>query len=80
MKIYVDEINTMSSEELANSIVMRACKDYKRAVNKVNKDPYDISQLIIKTEIEEFFLADWFCVLTDLDGEIVLNRLNQSLE
>ena len=32
-------------EDLANVIIVRAAKDYKRAVRKLRKDPEDINSL-----------------------------------
>ena len=31
-------------------------------------------------QIEEFFLSDWFCLLSDIDGAVVLNTLRNSPE
>ena len=67
-------------EDLANAIIVRAAKDYKRAVRKLRKDPEDINSLIRIVEIEDFFRSDWFMILTDLAGETLLNRLKQSLK
>ena len=53
-------------EELANAIVLRAVKDYRMA-----KSPDQ------KKKLEEFFLSDWYKVLTSLDGAMLLQKLKE---
>ena len=40
----------------------------------------EIDRLLIEVEIlgiEMFFLSDWFCMLTDVDGGMILERLKK---
>ena len=53
-------------EELANAIVLQAVKDYRMA-----KSPGEIKKL------EEFFLSDWYKVLTSLDGTMLIRKLKE---
>ena len=49
---------------LANAIIEQAADDYRRSKNYQEK-----------TAIKKFFLSEWFSVLTDLDGKMILRRL-----
>lgn len=80
MELYFLKATDRQFEDLGNSVIARAAKDYKRAVRLLKKDPEDLESIIIKEEIEEFFLSDWFNVLTNLDGNNLLRRLKKSLQ
>lgn len=64
-------------ENLANAIIMQAVKDWRNAARRVNKKLTNYQARKIKREIEAFLLSDWFKVLTDIDGEMILNRLRE---
>ena len=51
-------------ELLANAIILQAVKDYRHT--------YSPQQ---RTEIKRFFRSDWFKVLTRVDGEMIIARL-----
>ena len=51
---------------LADAIIKRAVKDYRRA-----KMPED------RNEIERFFLSDWFATLANADSRVLMDRLEQ---
>ena len=51
-------------ELLANAIIMQAVKDYRHT--------YSPQQ---RAEIKRFFRSDWFKVLTRVDGEMIIKRL-----
>ena len=53
-------------ERLANGIILQAVKDYRIA-----KSP------ATRRSIERFFRSDWFKMLTDLDGEDLIERLRE---
>lgn len=53
-------------ELLANAIILQAVKDYRHT--------YSPQQ---RTEIKRFFRSDWFKVLTRVDGEMIIKRLDQ---
>ena len=71
-------------ENLANAIIELAAKDYKSDIaylqkNK-GKDDYAVRQRKAdKKEIERFFRSGWFEILTDLDGEYLLNRMQEMM-
>ena len=51
-------------ELLANAIILQAVKDYRHT--------YSPQQ---RAEIKRFFRSDWFKVLTRVDGEMIITRL-----
>ena len=53
-------------ENLANAIVLQAVKDYR-----LTDDEAELA------EIERFFRSDWFGVLTDVDPEYLISRLQK---
>ncbi len=79
MEIIVIETNPQF-DDFRNAIIVRAAKDYKLAVRKLEKDPSDIAALIDKVNIENFFCSEWFSVLSDACGETMLNKLKETLK
>jgi hypothetical protein len=66
-------------ENLANAIVLQAVRDYRealaRAASHSAKDCYQRN----KADLERFFRSGWFGVLTNLDLELLIGRLNQEV-
>ncbi len=64
-------------EKLANAIIMQAVKDYRTARKKLKKRPTnkDVELMVIDTE--KFFRSDWFTALTNVDGEVILRKLQE---
>ena len=56
-------------ENLANAIVLQAVKDYR-----LTDDEAELA------EIERFFRSDWFGVLTDLDPDYLIDRLQREVQ
>ena len=56
-------------QNLANAIIILAVKDYKVALTRLKKFPNDRLNVHEVEKLEEFFLSDWFQLLSDLDGE-----------
>lgn len=54
-------------KNLAMAIVERAVIDYRIATK--SKDD------TVKKALRKFFTSDWFALLCDLDGEVLMNRL-----
>ena len=71
-----EELNPV--QELCLAIVIQAAKDYREALKgkSVGRQPY------YKTigEVERFFRSEWFKALSDLDGEVLLNRLREEMK
>lgn len=53
-------------EELANAIILQACKDYRLTDNEDDLK-----------EIERFFHSEWFSVLTSLDPDLLIKKLRK---
>ena len=54
-------------ERLRNAVVIQAVKDY---INDKNQ----------REECERFFLSQYFMLLSDLDGKVVVNALKERIE
>ncbi len=67
-------------ENLANAIVEQAVKDYRRARAKLAKAAEDVMALKMRRETERFFRSAWFGQLTALDGELLLEKLEEESE
>ena len=64
-------------EELANAIILQAVKDYREALRLLGMNPNDKSAQRDKRSIELFFHSQWFSILTDLNGELLLKKLKE---
>ena len=64
-------------ENLANAIVMQAVRDYRAARRKLKKNSKKAEAKAMLEDCERFFLSDWFETLTNVNGEIVLKKLQQ---
>lgn len=67
-------------ENLANSIVLLAVKDYRTALRKLKKRPRNKSAQILKVEVEKFFRSAWYRELTSVDGELLISKLQSEVE
>lgn len=63
--------------ELANAIVQQAVKDYRKARNMLKKRPENQTWGKVKKDCLKFFHSRWFRILTDVDPEMILDRLQQ---
>ena len=68
-----------SYERLANAIVLQAVKDYRFAMKRLAIYPRNDSALYTKHEIERFFRSDWYALLTTVDPETLIKRLNEEV-
>ena len=62
-------------ENLANSIILLAVKDYRAALKKLKKWSRNESAKIMKDEVERFFRSDWYRELTSVDGNVLIKKL-----
>lgn len=66
-------------EDLANAIILQAVEDYRKARKRVRTRPdQKIAQATIR-EVERFFKSWWFAQLTDVDGEMLLEKLQKEV-
>ena len=59
-------------KELANAIILQAVKDYRKALK------YD--ERGRKCEIERFFRSEYFTVLTNISGEMMIQKLRAEVK
>ena len=64
-------------ENLANAIVLQAVKDYREARKKLKKRKKNEDAKLMVEDCESFFRSDWFKALTNLDGEMLLKKLQE---
>ena len=64
-------------ENLANAVVIKAAKDHRRAVSALRRNNNSERAKYMLNETERFFLSDWFTVLTDLDGDVLMTKIRE---
>ena len=65
-------------QKLANAIVEKAVKDYRMEQARIKADPQNSDYTKAEAwKLERFFRSDWFEVLTDMDGRLILSRLKK---
>ena len=69
-------------EDLANAIIIQQAEDYRAYRKQLRENPRmeEEKRLLIEVEIlgiQMFFLSDWFCQLTKVDGGKILERLKK---
>ena len=69
-----------SFEKLANAIVLQAVKDYRMALKRVARHPKDRDGLATRNECERFFRSGWFGVLTGIDPEMLMRKLQMEVQ
>lgn len=66
-------------QALANAIVKMAAEDYRTALKRLSKHPKDRDGLAVKNECERFFRSGWFGILTGLDPEVLIIKLQMEV-
>ena len=66
-------------ERLANVIVLQAVSDYRSALKKIKAHPKNREAISEALEIEKFFRSGWYSILTDVDGEYLIRRLQDEI-
>lgn len=65
---------------LANAIVLQAVKDFRKCIKVVKRNCRNKEQAIKKMrKIVEFIKSPWFRVLTNLDPQILLKKLEEEV-
>ncbi len=72
--------NTISLyDDLADAIILQAVKDYRIAMKRLKKNPNNETALKTKQEIERFFRSDWYTLLTNVDPEMLIQKLSKEV-
>ena len=66
-------------ERLANTIVLQAVSDYRVALKKIKAHPKNREAISEALEIEKFFRSGLYSILTDVDGEYLIRRLQDEI-
>ncbi len=66
-------------QNLVSAIIMRAVKDYRRALRTLRRDPAHAVSKYQKDEIERFFRSQWFKDICDLRGEELIEQLQKEV-
>ena len=61
-------MNDKNYEDLANAIIIQAVKDYRRT-----QSPQ------VRNEIKRFFKSEWFSMLTKLDGDMLIKKIEREV-
>ena len=64
-------------EDLANAIVLKAVEDYREALRVLSLNPNNNDAVSEVRSIERFFRSGYFGILTKLDPEMLIERLNE---
>lgn len=65
---------------LANAIVLQAVKDFRKCIKVVKRNGRNKEQAIKEMrKIVEFIKSPWFRVLTNLDPQILLKKLEEEV-
>lgn len=62
-------------EKLANSIIRQAIDDYRANIQHLADNPKRAQKAA--RSIEEFFQSEWFTLLSDIDGNWLLNGIKE---
>ena len=66
-------------QRLANAIILQAVSDYRVALKKIKAHPKNREAISEALEIEKFFRSGWYSILTDVDGEYLIRRLQDEI-
>lgn len=64
---------------LANAIILQAASDYRRDLKKLKKNPQNRDVVNDALLIEKFFHSPWYQVLTTVDGEFLIQKLQKEI-
>lgn len=72
-------IPDINYQRLADEIIIRAVKDYRRALRTLKYHPENDTARRSRREIERFFNSQWFGVLTEIDPDVLMERLRKEV-
>lgn len=67
-------------ESLANAIIVQAVKDYREALQRLDRHPEKNDYKAEIKSLERFFCSSWYQILTDLDGNLLMRKVRKKLE
>jgi hypothetical protein len=75
MKEKTPNYNEKGLEALANSIIIQAVTDYRKALKRFSLNGE--SKTTVIAECERFFRSEWFMILTNVDGEYLITTIRK---
>ena len=66
-------------ERLASAIILQAVTDYRVALKKIKANPRNKDAVNEALQIEKFFRSGWYSVLTSVDGEYLIKKLQEEV-
>lgn len=66
-------------QNLANAIVLSAVKDYRDALKRLKKKPNNKLAADERDDIERLFRSGYFAILTEIDPEYLIDRMNKEV-
>ena len=64
-------------EELANAIIIKTAEDYREAAERLRVNPKDHEARREIRKCEKFFNSKWCCLLSEVDGKMILRKLRE---
>ena len=64
-------------EDLAQAIILQAAKDYRAARKKAKYHPKNKEAKLMIRDCESFFRSGWFSALTNIDGQMLIEKLKE---
>ena len=64
-------------EALANAVILQAVRDWRDACRILKSYPENFSEEQKRKAVERFFRSDWFGILTDVYGRLLLRKLQE---
>lgn len=62
-------------QNLSNAIILQAVKDYRTALSGSGIGKRPPGSVIV--EVEWFFRSEWFDILTNVDGEVLIEKIRK---
>ena len=66
-------------QKLANAIVLLAAQDYRETLEILCQQPRNQKYIRTRAELEDFFLSDWFQLLTSLNGSVLMEDIQREV-
>ncbi|HEY9059202.1 MAG TPA: hypothetical protein VIO64_01680 [Pseudobacteroides sp.] len=67
-------------QNLANAIVLSAVNDYRKGLQTLTLYPKDRTAKYQIKQIEQFFRSEFYKLLTGIDGEMLIGKLNEEMK
>ena len=66
-------------ESLGNAIILQAVKDYRATLRRIKHNPKNRMAIDEALLIEKFFRSQLYAVITNIDGEFLIDKLRKEV-